>query len=574
MIADLSARLNRSAERALSRWSIPEAVPGPALLRQQTIRLRGRLGDGIPGADDRRQFERTLQKLIARGTTELRPRDDIVLAARFTSKAGLLGGLSLAESPRLLGAVLDRWDRLKPDGLLAPLLWHSVFQGYFVASDDQTRDQMRRYLVARLPALASNRMPPTWLPVVEAHQDVLGESPAEPYVAGWFSGDAHALEELRAHAGIPTTSWFWGCWVDTVLATLVGLGDDGFQLHLGRALEMAGQWPQRRDDILAAVLERYARLSAPQLHDELLARVVDAWGSPHLDLSGLSHRWSNVSEEAVGLICHWLAEEDLADFFELIRTSSRTLSTMDQRRFAYWKRFTQGMRYTRLVLGTGFRWTRNPDVRKFIDKRSQRIAWLQGSTKDNIAILMKIGDCWFVEFGETGNACYPYRDEHRPFDLNRKEHARTELASQSAVSASRLDRMIHQRDWEADFDAVLARLDIWPDAIARERIGVPRPLPKSPPATNNAAFPGPQPRMETSQGRPSAHKSAIFLAIAAMNLPGDVARELNSLMTGVVDNRAKRGSYWLELNGRPSDRLIAVLKACGFRYANPRGFYR
>jgi len=183
VIADLSARLNRSAERALSRWSIPEAVPGPALLRQQTIRLRGRLGDGIPGADDRRQFERTLQKLIARGTTELRPRDDIVLAARFTSKAGLLGGLSLAESPRLLGAVLDRWDRLKPDGLLAPLLWHSVFQGYFVASDDQTRDQMRRYLVARLPALASNRMPPTWLPVVEAHQDVLGESPAEPYVA-------------------------------------------------------------------------------------------------------------------------------------------------------------------------------------------------------------------------------------------------------------------------------------------------------------------------------------------------------------------------------------------------------
>lgn len=574
MIVDLSARLHRSTERTLSRWSNPDAVPGPALLRQKAIRLRARFGDGIPGADDQRQFERALQKLISRGVAEMRPRDDIVIATGFTSRAKLLRGHSLAESPDLLSAVLDRWSGLKPDGLLAPLLWHSVFQGYFMATDAHTREQMRRYLVARLPALALNRMPPTWLPVINAHQDVLGESPAKPYVAEWFSGEEHALEELRTHAGIPNTSWFWNSWVDTIIATLVALGDDAFRAQLGRALEMAQQWPQRRDDVLAAVLERYARLSAPQVHDELLASLVDAWGSPHLDLSGLSHRWSNVSEEAIGLVCHWLAEEDLADFFELIRTSSRTLSTMDQRRFAYWKRFTQGMRYTRLVLGSGFRWTRNPDVRKFIDKRSQRIAWLQGSTNDNIAILMKIGDCWFVEFGQTGNACYPYRDEQRPFDLNRREHWRTELASQSAVRASRLDRMIHRGDWEADFDAVLARLGIWPDAIARGRASPKRAAADASSNTGSAGLSSLQGRVSASPARAAAPNYQTDRAIAAMNLPPDAVDELRSLLIRIVDNRAKQGSYWLETRGRPSKRLIAVLAVDGFRYADPRGFYR
>lgn len=442
-------------------------------------------------------------------------------------------------------------------GFLAPILWRSVFTAYFITADPLARLELGVFLSSTLPQLVSGPSSPAWVEVVKAHKAIIGPRPAQAYAEDWTSGTSASLEEVRQYADIPPASWFWGELIDEVLARLSNLDDSKFAARLDRSIGLADLYPALEDKILGSLLERYARSENPPMHDGLVQRILSRWGSPHVDISDRTFLWSQVSQEAASAVMRWLAEEDLADFFELIKSSSRVLTSMDERRFVYWKRYTGRMQYTRLVLGTGYETTTNRDVRRFIDKRHARIGWLRGGDPGNIAILMKIDNHWFVEFSQTGNACFPYRDDQRPFNLNRKVFMKSDLGDPRAVEASGLGRMLHHRQWEEDFDRVLAGLNIWPTATAT------------------------QPRHTPAQPRPTAARSAPAVVPVRAGwqqlVPGLSrihASELSRIHSRVVDNRSKGGRYWIEIVKAPSRYLVEAMRVAGFRYSAPRGFYQ
>lgn len=536
--------------QALQRMMAPveewEVTPIPLKrLREAVSVMREELGATPPGFDSPGLFKKSLKRLLNEGANALSARDDMILASQFLASSELLSGQSIAARNDLSVPLVQRWKEAIGDPLLGPLLWRTVFVAYFLLGESVEREVYRIFLQNTLPKLKVQKVPPGWLPVVEEHQEVYGLNPVSRYVTEWMAGDERALDALSDHVEIPSSSWFWAGFVGHALAKLKDIDDVEFERSIPRFLELLSRFPSRRDAVLAALIERAAESPEKFLNQRILERVIDAWGNPQLELSDRSHRWSQVSDEARQWICRCLAEEDLADFFELIKSSSKALSAMDKRRFEYWKRFTGRMQFTKLVLGPSFRSTMNADIDRFIKKRRERLGWLTSSTPMNIAMLMKLGDHWFVEFAETGNACYGYHQVTLPFKVGDKTLSLYQLKDQQ-VAAYRLS---HSGPWESEFDRILAGVGIWPNVVRQDERSLAKRAANAPSTT-----------ADVDQLLPS--------------LPAHLARELSLARKAIVDNRSKGGSYWVELSSKPSSELIEVMNGAGFKFASGRGFYR
>lgn len=546
-----SPRFDALLTRGLEAWK--ERPVEPIQLRALVADLRKRTASVGEIADNPRFYEIALRRLLQQGADSLRSRDDIVLAARLSVPHHTLKDVSLVESREYIGPVLRRWRGRIGSSIFGATLWHSVLLSYFLVDDKDVRQRIGRFLSDTLPDLDTGPTSPAWVAVVYEHGQVLGAAPARSYANQWIDGDESAINSLRVHARIPENSWFWQDFVDETLKAVAALDDDEFVRQVPRVVGLSGRFEHASDGILVQLLERYVASGSLRPDETFLQRLVDAWGSPQLDLADRSHRWSQASDEAVRMVCRWLAEDDLSDFFELIK-STRALEDMDERRFAYWMRFTGRMSYTKLVLGPLYRSSRNPDVRKFISKRKSRLSWLTGSTSDNIAIVMKFDQWWFVEFAQTGNACYGYADEKRPFDIARNEISLYQMKNRAVAGRHWLT---HHRDWEATFDNELSKVGIWPDSV--------QSISKR--ASNTGA------RVSDSRSR-SKNKWQVPAQNVIDELSAVSRAELDGIQADIVDNRNKGGSYWIELDALPSHSLRAEMSEFGFRHARTRGFYR
>lgn len=544
-------RFDALLTRGLEAWK--ERPVEPVLLRSLVAQLRENAAKVGQVADNPRFYEIALQRLLEQGADSLRSRDDIVLAARLSVPHTALNHVSLVENKQHLGPVLRRWRERIGSSIFGATLWHSVFVSYFLVGDKEIRQWVGRFLSDTLPALDTGPTSPGWVAIVHEHDQVLGPAPAKIYADRWIAGDETAINSLRVHAKIPESSWLWQEFVVAILQAVAALDDEEFVHQVPRVVGLSSRFEHASDSILAQLLERHVASDTLRPDETFLQRLVDAWGSPQLDFADKSHRWTQVSDKAVKLVCRWLAEDDLSDFFELIK-STRALEDMDERRFAYWMRFTGRMSYTKLVLGPTYRYSRNQDVQKFVKKRKSRLSWLTSSTADNIAIVMKFDEWWFVEFAQTGNACYGYSDAKRPFDIARNEITIHEFRNK--ISAGRL-WLTHHRDWEANFDRELARINIWPNSVQSS--------PNRYSGGIASTFNG-RPRR---QDKPNVPEQDILDQLSSSSRD-----ELTEIQTGIVDSRSKGGAYWIELRSMPSQSLRAEMSGLGFRHAKRRGFYR
>ena len=544
-------RFDALLARGLEAWK--ERPVEPVLLRSLVAQLRENAAKVGQVADNPRFYEIALQRLLEQGADSLRSRDDIVLAARLSVPHTALNDVSLVENKQHLGPVLRRWRERIGSSIFGATLWHSVFVSYFLVGDKEIRQWVGRFLSDTLPALDTGPTSPGWVAIVHEHDQVLGPAPAKIYADRWIAGDETAINSLRVHAKIPESSWLWQEFVVAILQAVAALDDEEFVHQVPRVVGLSSRFEHASDSILAQLLERHVASDTLRPDETFLQRLVDAWGSPQLDFADKSHRWTQVSDKAVKLVCRWLAEDDLSDFFELIK-STRALEDMDERRFAYWMRFTGRMSYTKLVLGPTYRYSRNQDVQKFLKKRKSRLSWLTSSTADNIAIVMKFDGWWFVEFAQTGNACYGYSDAKRPFDIARNEITIHEFRNK--ISAGRL-WLTHHRDWEANFDRELARINIWPNSVQSS--------PNRYSGGIASTFNG-RPRR---QDKPNVPEQDILDQLSSSSRD-----ELTEIQTGIVDSRSKGGAYWIELRSMPSQSLRAEMSGLGFRHAKRRGFYR
>jgi hypothetical protein len=379
------------------------------------------------------------------------------------------------------------------------------------------------------------------------------------YALAWIEGRHEGISEVKDLIELPPRSWFWTHLIEAIVEACCGTPNDAlFDERRPVVLKLKDEHPYCRDLVLGRVLARYAKKAAPLRQNELLQASLDAWGSPELGADVVG-RWSDTSDEARAMVCGWLAEEDLEDFASLCKGDE----SVDARRLAYWLRFKKQITYSRLVLGSALHHAQDRSSRDFIARKKGRLAYLRGGPNNN-AIILRIGAWWFVEFSEKGNACYPYPDQLKPFDVADKEFNLSDLRDAVALERGGGRRLIHRDTneglWESvKFDRFLSEQGIWPDTVAR---------PSNRVAANVTAT-----RPEAPAGQPRGATSPAAV-LAASGLSEALQLALKSFSPRMVDNRRKNGALWIELARAPDAELQRSMERQGFRYAKGRGFYK
>ena len=176
----------------------------------------------------------------------------------------------------------------------------------------------------------------------------------------------------------------------------------------------------------------------------------------------------------------------------------------------------------------------------------------------NNAILMQIGGWLFIEFSETGNACYAFPIAGSLVELGR---ARYSLQQLKPPTGHRLLHKDGHLSWEQKFIQEVAQLGIAPDNGRGSASSSPR-------ATRTGAPSLPSSRTASVNAPDPTNWAGAHTGTAA-----DTIREtLQQLGVRFVDNRSRGGALWVYSDGRPA--IDAKLKALGLKYkAEKGGFY-
>jgi len=268
-------------------------------------------------------------------------------------------------------------------------------------------------------------------------------------------------------------------------------------------------------------------------HNVLLEYSLSVWRSPQL---ASSVSWSQVRPEAKQMVCAWLAEQDLRDFYELCQGEQQ----VDEERLEYWLRYKYQITFSQIVLGSALRESQDRDARDFRRRHEGRLAFLTGATSSNNAMLMRIGDWLFVEFSETGNACYGYKVDRLPFKTGVQSYAIGDLRNPQTIDRLKGCRLIHRGNWQYDtFDPALRERGIRPD---------------------------PEEVVDT-RGKPR-----IPAAISAV-IPSRLLSDIYRAGGKVSDGRPDGGYLVVRLSGA-STSMDAELRRIGFKWARDTGYWR
>lgn len=251
-----------------------------------------------------------------------------------------------------------------------------------------------------------------WMRIVAEHRELFGAQAGARLAEEIFEGRARDLSSLQAIAQVPDGSWLWQRIFAVLLSRIFLLDDETFLKRL-RELVALGQLNTRYlNQVLSACLTRYHRSRYREQSSSLLKQVaLEHWGSPQM--RSKQNAWLQYVEQPVcAMVVAWFAKEDLEHFFTLLKGEAE----VDQSRLFYWLRFTNQMSYTRIVMGSDAWHDRSSDFVAFREKNKGRLSQLTGGSSHINAVVMQIGNYFFVEFSGTGHACYVYRADRLPFN--------------------------------------------------------------------------------------------------------------------------------------------------------------
>lgn len=365
------------------------------------------------------------------------------------------------------------------------------------------------------------------------HRALFSNNPCADYAAELIDGKKALLDDLTGEINVPAGSWFWRTLAETFCKHLAGLSDSAFYARIEFSLTLAqGLFQQSRDKVLGTVLDRLSESGNRPRHNQLLEYSLSVWRSPQL---AASVSWGQVRPAAKQMVCAWLAEQDLRDFYELCQGDQQ----VDEERLEYWLRFKYQITFSQIVLGTSLRESSARDARDFRRRHEGRLAFLTGTTSSNNAMLMQIGNWLFVEFSEKGNACYGYKIDRLPFKTGAQSYAIGDLRNPQTIDRLRGCRLIHRGAWQLEiFDPALQERGIRPDP--EEVIG--------------------------ALGKPR-----IPAAIAAV-IPSRLLGDIHSRGGKVSDNRPNGGL--LTIRVPPGNSSIdSELRRLGFRWSRDAGHW-
>lgn len=300
-----------------------------------------------------------------------------------------------------------------------------------------------------------------WVQIVQQHQELFSEQAGARLGDQMFKGEISDLSALQTIAQIPDNSWLWRRIFSVLISRIFMLDDGDFSERLADLVDIGRQHPRYMNDILSACLSRYHLAAYREKPSSLLKQLaLDTWGSPQI--RSRQNSWLQyVEKDVCAMVVAWFAKEDLEHFFNLLRGDSE----VDQSRLYYWLRFANQMSYTRIVMGSDAWSDRGHDFVHFREKNKGRLSKLIGGPGYNNAVVMQIGNYFFVEFSGTGNACFVYKADTSPFNPDKSQLDLKELKQRPLTvewmthspAPSRPDRI---EGWLSKFDDKLERLGI------------------------------------------------------------------------------------------------------------------
>lgn len=375
-----------------------------------------------------------------------------------------------------------------------------------------------------------------WVNIVQQHQELFSEQAGARLGDQMFKGEISDLSALQTIAQIPDSSWLWRRIFNVLISRIFMLDDAEFSQRLADLVDIGRQHSGYMNDILSACLSRYHVAAYREKPSSLLKQIaLDNWGSPQI--RSRQNSWLQyVKKDVCAMVVAWFAKEDLEHFFNLLKGDSE----VDQSRLYYWLRFANQMSYTRIVMGSDAWHDRGQDFVHFREKNKGRLSKLVGGPGHNNAVVMQIGDYFFVEFSGTGNACFVYKADASPFNPDKsqleltkelKQRHRTIEWMPHSPAPSRPDRI---EGWLSKFDDKLGKLGI---------------------------------RIQSQAAASGATKVIAF--------EDQVRDALKSVKHKVYDQRARGGAYQVQLDDH-DQAGIAVLQRLGFKPVNhqPLRFWR
>jgi hypothetical protein len=539
------------------RLNVLDSVREAADLHSATEEVRRAYGATVSPYVTTDRIKRAVERLAARGSEGLIKGDRYVLAYGLTQGTSVLKGRSVLSDARLAAGALGVWEREGARGALGAGVWRGLFHSYLQAAPSEAVARLQSLLKSSLPGVSRRvRGDPEWLAAVIRHQGLLGANPCASYVDEVVQGGRAQLDDLITFFTPAAPGWLWDEITHALSRHIETLGAQTLEACIPFALQLL-RTPHvnataRRDRVLQTLLDQYCAVTNGHPHPELQAFALEAWKSPQLRSSAA---WGLVRVATKQMVCGWLAQEDLEDFYRLCQDGRQ----VDDRRLRYWLRFKRQIGFSQIVLGNALFYSRDSDTRDFIERKKGRVGNLQSSSRNN-AILIQIGDWLFAEFSESGNACYPYRMDHRPFELGSATYTTHSLKDVGAVEASKAQTLIHRGDWESEFDRQLGRWGIsTPEDAEQSNSRASESswwvVPDGPEAGRSQEFDRPrQPRGQ----RP-------FLP--------DMLRDIRAAGGRVEDLRPKGGCLWVYLEFSATE-LDVRLRHLGFKYKGGRGYYK
>jgi len=367
-----------------------------------------------------------------------------------------------------------------------------------------------------------------WVNIVQQHQELFSEQAGARLGDQMFKGEISDLSTLQTIAQIPDSSWLWRRIFNVLISRIFMLDDAEFSQRLADLVDIGRQHPRYMNDILSACLSRYHGAAYREKPSSLLKQVaLDNWGSPQI--RSRQNSWLQyVEKDVCAMVVAWFAKEDLEHFFNLLKGDAE----VDQSRLYYWLRFANQMSYTRIIMGVDAWHDRGQDFVHFREKNKGRLSKLVGGPGHNNAVVMQIGDYFFVEFSGTGNACFVYKADDSPFNPDKsqleltkelKQRHRTIEWMTHSPAPGRPDRI---EGWLSKFDDKLGKLGI---------------------------------RVQSQAAASGATKPIAF--------EDQVRDALKSVRHKVYDQRARGGALQVQLDDN-DQAAVAALQRLGFKPVN------
>ena len=337
---------------------------------------------------------------------------------------------------------------------LIGLVYFPLLYSYFALEDDDVKDkpaiwvQLREILKTHRSSVYKDlKRPKKWMNTLLDYSELLSELPTEVFVHGFIydkdvSGIQNDLDSLK----IAANSWFWDDLIKNSIQAVKMMNEDEYFKVTPRFLKLAEQNVLYTNDILIALLERYARTSKrEQVYEVLKHLALNQWGNPQYDSSA---GWNNVNADTKRMVIQWFVRADLEAFFKLFSSSA------DINRFNYWIRYIDKISFSQIFLGPAAFQSKQPQHREFRELNRGRLKKLVGSTQTNNAFMLRIENLYVIDFSDTGNACFIVNKI--PYSENKLEVHRDTLKPWN-----NLLKLSHTPGWQSRFDGRMEELGVF-----------------------------------------------------------------------------------------------------------------